>query len=413
MVTIQKILLPKSIENLVDIFPVDVFIVGGKVRSHLLNLDNDDIDLCSSLKLDELEKLLDKTEYELKFKNETLGTAKIICGNKAYDYATLRREIYEDGGYRQPIKVEFVDSIEEDYRRRDFSINAIYYNVKDGSFFDFCNGVDDIKKKVIRCVKDPFEVMKDDGVRILRMIRIACELNFRIDKNTFNAAAKNVSNLSNLSGVRVASEVLKICDSSYRGLCKKNAYLRGIKLLNRLKIWKSFGLSFEKLKVKMVKKTPIKYLGLLIDIINSENPASISYFLDKFFDKLQINKKKKEELINIISGYYDALNRIPNKIYFAKYFDNFEKIYEILSYKSKILAQKYNFFYKYIISHKIVIRIADLKVSNRDIAKNFPSLPKKSYNVILNMILNDIFEGKYNNEKEIIIKEIEKKLKYY
>ena len=91
----------------------------------------------------------------------------------------------------------------------------------------------------------------------------------------------------------------------------------------------------------------------------------------------------------------------------------FEKIYDILACKSKTLAQKYNFFYKYIISHKIVVRIADLKVSNRDLAKNFPSLPQKSYKVILNMILSDIFEGKYNNDKTVILSEIEKKLKYY
>ena len=320
MNNIEKIILPECIEKLVDFFPVDFYIVGGKVRSHLLNLDNDDIDLCSELKISELEQVLKNSKYEIKFKNETLGTAKIICGDKAYDYATLRKEVYRDGGYRQPEKVEFVKSIEEDYLRRDFTANAVYYSVKSGKFYDFCGGIEDIKNRVVRCVKNPNEVLKDDGVRILRMVRIACQLNFRIDKATFSAALKNIKNLENLSDVKVASEITKICNSCFVGVCKKNAHIRGIKILNKLKAWKHFGFSFSKLKINMFKKNA-RYLGLLIDIVNCENPASVSYFLDKVFDKLQINKKKKEEIINILSGYYDALNRIPNKIYFAKYFD--------------------------------------------------------------------------------------------
>lgn len=410
---IKRIQIPEYIEKLADILPTDLYIVGGKVRNHLMNIDNDDIDLCSSMKLDELEAKFEGTDFELKFKNEVLGTAKIIYNGKSFDYATLRREIYEKGGYRQPEKVEFIESIEEDSKRRDFSINAIYYNIKTGQFFDFCDGVKDIQRKIIRCVKDPYTVFADDGLRILRMVRIAAELNFKISKDTFNAANKNISNLSKISGVSIAREMIRICDSSFVGVCDKKAYLKAISNLNKLKAWKFFGVKFEKLRPKMIKKEITKYLGLLIDIIDAEKPASISYFLNRVLDQLQINKKKKEEIINIISGYYDALNRIPNKMYFAKYFDNFERILEILNLKSKALGARYNFFYKYIISHKIVVRIADLKVSYRDIANNFPSLPKKSYDVILNMILSDIFEGKYNNDKETILKEIEKKMKYY
>lgn len=410
---IERIQLPKCIEELAEKLPVDLYVVGGKVRNHLMNIENDDIDLCSSLTLEELEKNFENTEYELKFKNQALGTAKILYNGKSFDYATLRREKYEEGGFRQPKTVEFIDSIEEDCLRRDFSINAIYYNVKTGQFFDFCNGIRDISKKIIRCVKDPNEVLADDGIRILRMVRISAELNFKISKDTYASAVKNVGNLINISGVNIAKEMIKICDSSFIGVGDKNAYLKAIKNLNKLRVWKYFGVSFEKLKPNMVKKEITKYLGLLIDIIDAEKPASISYFLNRVLDQLQINKKKKEQIVNIISGYYDALNRIPNKLYFAKYFDNFERILEILNLKSKGLAQRYNFFYKYIISHKVVVRIADLKISYRDIANHYPSLPKKSYDVILNMVLSDIFEGKYNNDKATILKEIDKKMKYY
>ena len=413
MENLEPIEISKEIEDLVKLFPCEVYIVGGKVRNHLLKIENDDFDFCSKLKIDELEEVLKGSKFELKFKNEKLGTAKIICGDRFYDYATFRKESYEKNGDREPIYVEFIDSIEEDYKRRDFTINAIYYDIKNKAYCDFCNGLDDIKKRVIRCTRSPEEVLADDGLRILRMIRIACELGLKIDKHVFLAAQKNITNLSCVSDVKIVSEIARICDSSVVGFEEKDSCKRGIKLLNKLRAWKYLGLDFEKLKPKMVNKTMPRYLGLIIDIVDSQKPASISYFLNKLFERFSLSKKKKEEIINIISGYYDALNRIPNKVYFAKYFDNFNLIYEILRQKSKFLASKYNFFYKYIISHKIVVKVSDLKISTRDIQKKFPKLPKKSYNLILNMVLSDIFEGKYSNDKDTIISEIEKKLKFY
>lgn len=413
MKNLNAIPISEKLNKLAGIFPADLFIVGGKVRNHLMKIENDDIDLCSTASLLEIEKVFEGTEFELKFRNEELQTAKIIVGDSIFDYARFRTEVYEKGGKRFPKSVEFVGSPEKDYLRRDFSVNAIYYNIKNEDFLDYCDGIKDLRNRLIKCVRNPYEVLKDDGIRILRMIRIACELNFRIERNTLLAASENISNLLNISGVKLANEFKRICDSSFYGFGTKNAHMRGFKLLNKLNAWKYLGVSFDKLKLKMVKKQTKKYFGLLIDIIDSERPASISYFLNNILDKLELNKKKKEEIINIISGYYDALNRMSNKVYFAKYFDNFPKIYEILSQKSKVIAQKYNFFYKYIINHKLVVKVSDLKVSARDLSKYFPSLPKKSYNIILNMVLSDVFEGKYTNDNETILKEIDKKLKIY
>lgn len=411
----DKMKLPKSIERLANILPEDLYIVGGKVRSFLMGEENSDIDLCSSLTLYELDKIFDGKNYSLEGRDDVLGTAKIVCGDEKFDYATFRREEYGNKESRKPTYVEFIERVEEDCFRRDFTINALYYNIKTGEILDFCGGISDVKNKIIRCVKDPYIVMADDGVRILRMVRIASELNFSIEKNTFNAAKFNSRNLRNLSSERIIIEILKLLnsDSKYSKVKRKNLYLKGVKLFNKMGLWKRFGLSFDRLKIHMIKKEKDKKLGLLIDIIDSERPASISYSVEKILEKVQLPKKDIARVTNIISGYYDALNRTSNKEYFAKYFDNFDAIYKILSPKSKSLALKYMFFYKYIISHKIVVRTADLKITNKDLKKNFPSLPKKSYPVILNMVLSDIFEGKYSNETDVILQEIEKKLKYY
>ena len=147
MKDLNKMILPAEIEDLANLLPKDLFIVGGKVRNYLMKIDNDDIDLCSTLSLEQLENLFEGTKYELKFKNDYLQTAKIIYGEKIYDYARLRKEEYESSGQRNPSKVSFVEKIEEDYLRRDFTINAIYYNIKTGEIFDFCNGIKDLKKR--------------------------------------------------------------------------------------------------------------------------------------------------------------------------------------------------------------------------------------------------------------------------
>ena len=166
MKDLTKMVLPEEIENLAKIFPVELYIVGGKVRNFLMKIENDDIDLCSSLSLDDLEKTISGTGFELKFKNDFLQTGKLIYKEKIYDYARLRKEKYNPGGKHTPNEVEFVESISEDYLRRDFSINAIYYDIKTGEYFDFCNGLRDLKKRKIRCVKDSNKVLKDDGTRI-------------------------------------------------------------------------------------------------------------------------------------------------------------------------------------------------------------------------------------------------------
>ena len=185
MENLEPIEISKEIENLVKLFPCEVYIVGGKVRNHLLKIENDDFDFCSKLKIDELDEILKGSKFELKFKNEKLGTAKIICGERFYDYATFRKESYEKNGDREPVYVEFIDSIEEDYKRRDFTVNAIYYDIKNKTYCDFCNGIEDIKRRIIRTTRPAEEVLADDGLRILRMVRIACELGLKIDKPVF------------------------------------------------------------------------------------------------------------------------------------------------------------------------------------------------------------------------------------
>ena len=117
-------------------------------------------------------------------------------------------------------------------------------------------------------------------------------------------------------------------------------------------------------------------------------------------------------MINILSGYYDALNGLDNKSYFFKYFENFPTILKLLNEKSKLLASKYEFFYRYIINHKVIVQIKDLKINGDDIKREAPNVDQKRYKAILYSLLSDVFDGKIQNDKKELLKALQIKLKY-
>ena len=408
----------KVTENLYDLavlFPCELYLVGGYIRNQLMGIDNIDMDICSKLSLEEVEKLLKKSKFDFKIKSKMLGSALISCGDERYEYTTFRRDVYPNNGQHSPEEVEFINDIREDAKRRDFTCNAIYYDIKNDKLIDFYNGVEDIKKKVLKTVETPDQVLCHDGVRILRLFRFQCELNFKIDKKTLESVKKYKNNLRDISGERMVYEIERILHSSnkYKGVTKKNSYFRTLKYFNKVSLWPYFGIDCAKIKFNMVKKVEHKSQGFLIDVVDNVNPISISYYLNLILsNSFGLSKKMVDSYINILSGYYEALNKQQNKPYFFKYFHNFPQIYLLLIHKSKYLANKYEFFYKYIISHKLIVSIKDLKINGEDIKANYPSVKPNRYKPILESLLSDVFDGKISNEKSQLIKGVEAKLKY-
>ncbi|MBQ8909049.1 MAG: CCA tRNA nucleotidyltransferase [Clostridia bacterium] len=411
----MKLECSKSLQSLARKFPCELYIVGGYVRNHMLGIEKDEVDICSKLSIQEVEEILQGSEFSFKLKSKNLGAGYIIAGDEKYEYTTFRKDTYAEGGNHCPESVEFIDGVEEDAKRRDFTCNAIYYDIKNDKFLDFYNGIEDIEKRILRTVETPEEVLSHDGVRILRLFRFQCELNFKIDKATFLAAVKYKENLRDVSGERVLHEIERILHSpnKYKGLSKPKAYMQALKNLNRGAFWPTFGIDCNKLKFKMVKKVEHKSQGFLIDVIDNVKPISISYYLNLILsDSFGVSKKLCDYYINILSGYYEALNFRQNKPYFFKYFDNFPQIHQLLVHKSKYLANKYEFFYKYIISHKIVVTVKDLKITGEDIKLHYPTVKPNRFKSILSSLLSDVFDGVLINEKDVLIKAVEAKLKY-
>ncbi len=397
--------------KLAKLFPEDLYVVGGYVRNCLLKIESSDIDLCSNVDIDEISQILKDNGYKIKIKNSKYNSITISKGDKSYEFTSFRKDYYPDNGSHAPIRVERTNELMEDAKRRDFTINSIYYNITKDEIVDPYHGVVDANQKILRCIGSPEEVLKNDGERILRMVRIVGELNLKIDKNTLKYAHLMAKNVADISSTRKYNELGKIlyCDKRYKET--PGNFVKSLDLLNRLGIWQYFGLPIKTIKYNMVKKVEDRELGLLIDIIDSVKPECMQTFIEDFLkNQFGFSTKLIQKVFIYLAGYYNALNKMKNKEYFFKYFEEVGVIFPLLAKKSKHIMNKYMFFYNYIIRHGLVVRVADLKISKEDIAQNYPNIDTRNYDRLLEYLLSKVFDGKVKNEKEYLLQEIDKAL---
>lgn len=209
-----------------------LYAVGGFVRDYILSYSSDDIDITSNMPQDEVENLCKECGYSCKEVNKNLGTLLIIINGKQMEYTRFRKESYGEG--HTPNNVEFVDDIKSDALRRDISINAIYLDILSGEYIDITHGLKDIEKGIIRTANTPDFTLKDDGLRVLRIIRFASTLNFRIERKTEKALLKYRANLKEISKERILKELNKILLAEERYGNKNNIGLNQINKLNLL-----------------------------------------------------------------------------------------------------------------------------------------------------------------------------------
>lgn len=186
-----------------------LYLVGGAVRDFLLGKKNDDADFTTDANPEEIINLFPKSTIPTGIKH---GTVTVIYNKQSYEITTFRTEgKYSDS--RHPDSVSFVRSLEEDLSRRDFSVNAFAASTKDGSIIDLHNGFEDLQNKVIRAIGCPKERFDEDALRMLRAVRFAAKLGFKIEENTFNAIKNDAKRITIISKERIREEVFKIVNS--------------------------------------------------------------------------------------------------------------------------------------------------------------------------------------------------------
>ena len=204
----MKISIPKDVKFLIDkIYEngYEAYIVGGCVRDSILNLIPNDYDITTNATPNKIIDIF--KDYKIIDNGIKHGTVAIILNNDIYEITTYRIEgEYEDN--RRPKTVEFTSNIEEDLKRRDFTINAMAYNEKNG-IIDIFNGIDDLKKRIIKTVGNPDERFEEDGLRMIRAIRFSSKLGYNIERDTLDSIYKNAHIIKNISIERVNDEFTK------------------------------------------------------------------------------------------------------------------------------------------------------------------------------------------------------------
>lgn len=198
----------KEFLNLATVFKehgFSLFLVGGTVRDYLLDKELNDMDAVSDATPSEIIKFLPNVDTAFAH----LGSLKYKTPNGLkFDITTLREESnYLDS--RHPSSIKFVKDLKLDYKRRDFTINAMYMD-ENLNIIDYCNGQVDLSHRLLKMVGDPDIRLKEDPLRILRAIRFHLVLNFKIDDALLEAMKDRFYLLKNISDSKIKMELDKI-----------------------------------------------------------------------------------------------------------------------------------------------------------------------------------------------------------
>lgn len=241
----MKIRIPEKLLPLAEAFEKEntpIYAVGGLVRNAFLNLPPSDIDVCSRLTPEQVVAAMPKYGIRVIEKAAEMGTVELHFASASVEHTTFRRESYAGGGEHRPRWIVFGESLTDDAWRRDFSVNALYADLFTGEVQDPTGGIPDLERGVIRTTSaEPDEILRSDALRVLRLVRFACELGFAIDEATWQAAKRNAPKLRDIAAERRRDELVKILLSDVRypalGRNGMRSPLRGLRLLDELDVW--------------------------------------------------------------------------------------------------------------------------------------------------------------------------------
>lgn len=195
----------------------EAYFAGGCVRDLLLQREPNDFDVATNAVPDKVEELFPKTVAV----GKKFGVIVVVDGDIQVEVATFRK----DGGYqdgRRPDSVEFCGA-REDALRRDFTVNALFYDLRNRQVIDYVGGEKDLQSRLIRAVGNPEQRFEEDHLRILRAIRFVSQLGFSLDEKTYQAGQKLAAKVTTVSGERIQEELAKLL----RGAFSEN----GLKIL--------------------------------------------------------------------------------------------------------------------------------------------------------------------------------------
>ena len=343
------------------------YIVGGFVRDYILGIESNDIDINTNATPKEIKNIFDSC-----LPNEDYGSVTVIKKGVRFEITTFRKEMsYLDN--RRPSQIEYIDDLYQDLLRRDFTINTLCMN-KDGEIIDFLGGRSEIDSRVVKTVGNAKTRFEEDSLRILRAVRFATILDFKLDKETRDAIIDTRELLKNLSYYRKKEELDKLFGSS-------NAD-KGISLLLDL------GLD--------------KYLELdNLDKVTCTSSLIGVWSILNVVDKYPFNSNERELIKNINEAF--LLNNLdPMALYkYGLYVNSVAG--EIKGLDIKNITESYN--------NLIIQSRRDLDITSDDIMKGLNKGPGSYLKDIYSDIEREVLYRRVKNEKDAIMTYIIKNYK--
>ena len=437
----NNIVIPSDVRIIINTLLIKgykAYVVGGCVRDSLLGIVPKDWDICTSATPEEVKKVFPKIKIiETGLKH---GTITLVFGNNQYEITTFRI----DGDYydnRHPKNVTFVNDIKLDLARRDFTFNAIAYNDKEG-LIDPYNGRIDLFNKQLKCVGNPIDRFKEDGLRIMRALRFSSTYYFKIEQTTSNAIHKCKHLLNSIAAERINVELCRLLNGNnvlnvlldysdvISTIIPEIAPCIGFNQNNKYHTYTVYDHIAHAVSNYHGNDICVKTALLLHDIgkpmcySEDENGGhfyghgvpSCTIALD-VVQRLKFDKQSQKDITELVL-YHDAiieptkrvvkrwLNKIGNK-QFKRLMDirladihahaegtqssRIQHRNEVLSIMEEILLENQCF------------KLKDLAINGHDVIKEFKVPEGKRVGELLNKALNAVIDGFVNNNKESII----------
>jgi putative nucleotidyltransferase with HDIG domain len=487
----MKVKLPRAVKNILDVFEkekYEIYIVGGAVRDILTKKLVYDWDFTTNAKPEEIQKLFPDSFYDNEFgtvgippdkveSSETLSedghhTVPVeVEGRRPFEITTFRTEHgYSDA--RRPDKVVWGKTLEEDLQRRDLTINAMALKIRstksetrnksqisnlksqtatttDVDLIDLFNGQSDLKNKLVRAVGNPNKRFSEDALRMMRAVRIAAELGFKIEEKTLSAIKKNANLINKIAVERIKDELIKILASPhpYQGmiLFRKAGLLQVI----LPEFEQTFGVEqkspgrhhiydvgthcmFSLKHVAVRSQDPIVRLATLIHDIGKpqtrkvlENGVVTFYnheivsarIAKRIATRLRFSRKQTERLYLLVRFHQftvnekqtdSAIRRFIRKVGLENVTDMLDlRVGDRLGGGARETSWRLEEFKARLIEvQKQPFTVHDLKISGHDVMEKLSIKPGPKVGDILQKLFDEVVEKKVPNEKEALMEKL-------
>lgn len=338
------------------------YIIGGYVRDYLLGIESEDIDIATNATPKDLVKI---------FKNATLleeyGAVKVMVNNHLIDITTFRKELSYKG--IKPDKIEYITSLEEDLKRRDFTINTLAMD-RDGNVIDLLDARKDIENKVIKTVREVDVELREDASRILRALRFMSTLNMKLDE-----------------------EIVKFIDNN-KELIKEVSVNKKKEELDKIFIGKGAKRFFDYVKEHHLEEA----LGFKITDYKDTTSLLGVYAQMELIDDFPFTKQEKMQIKEIksllIKGRIDKIDLYQKGKYISLVAS------DILGIEKKEINDMYNSL--------PVHEAKDINITAEEVCTILNIKPGEELGSIMKSIENDIVLGKLENKKEAIINRLKR-----